>query len=47
MQAQNKRKRWLDNMIAAAKQETTAMPWQRGARRAGFVAKRQELDLAA
>ncbi len=47
MQAKSTRKRWVDNMIEAAKQETTAMPWQRGARRAAFIAKRQELDMAA
>ncbi|MBU2981726.1 hypothetical protein KO498_07850 [Lentibacter algarum] len=48
MQDQHKRKRWLDNMIEAAKHETTAMPWARGARRAAFIAKRKEtLGVAA
>ena len=49
MQEQHKRKRWVDNMIEAAKQETTALPWTRGERRAAFIAKRreQQQELAA
>ncbi len=42
-----KRKRWLNNMIAAAKTETTAMPWERGARRAAFIRRRRTLEKAA
>ena len=47
MQATQTRKRWLDTMIEAARQETTAMPWQHGTRRAAFIAKRQALANAA
>ncbi|WP_439110236.1 hypothetical protein [Lentibacter sp.] len=40
MQDTPKRKRWLDNMIKAAKDETHLMPWQRGQRRAVFISAR-------
>lgn len=40
MQDITKRKRWLDNMIKAAKEETPQMPWQRGQRRAVFISAR-------
>ena len=42
MQDQNTRKRWINTMVEAAKHETTAMPWARGARRAKFIAKRHD-----
>ena len=42
MQDQNTRKRWINTMVEAAKHETTAMPWARGARRAKFIAKRND-----
>lgn len=47
MQETQKRKRWLNNTIEAAKVETTAMPWERGARRAAFIRRRAELPRAA
>ena len=47
MQATPKRKRWLETMIKAAKEDTTAMPWQRGARRALFISKRKPVTEAA
>jgi len=42
-----KRKRWMENMITAAKAETAAMPWERGARRAEFIRRRRAVDKAA
>ena len=40
MQVTQKRKRWLESMIKAAQNETPAMPWERGARRAVFISSR-------
>ena len=36
-----KQKRWIKSVVETARAETTAMPWQRGARRALTVAQRQ------
>ncbi len=35
-----KQRRWIKSAIETAKSETTAMPWQRGARREGVIASR-------
>ena len=35
-----KQKRWIKSIIETAQSETTAMPWQRGARRALTVTRR-------
>lgn len=35
-----KQRRWIKSAIETAKTETTAMPWQRGARRATFISSR-------
>jgi hypothetical protein len=34
------RKRWMDEMIKAAKTEKVDLPWTRGARRAAMMARR-------
>mgnify|MGYP006284591129 CR=1 FL=1 len=36
-----KQPRWMKSAIAAAKTETTALPWQRGSRRARMIARRR------
>ena len=33
-------KRFIKGIVAAAAKEDTVMPWDRGARRAAFIAKR-------
>ena len=35
-----KQPRWMKSAIETAKTETTALPWQRGARRAETIARR-------
>ena len=40
-------KRWIKSVIATAQQDSPALPWQRGTRRAAYVAKRQTLSLKA
>ncbi|WP_170222776.1 hypothetical protein [Marimonas lutisalis] len=35
-----KQPRWINSVIETAKTESTAMPWQRGGRRAAFITKR-------
>ncbi len=35
-------KRWIKNMINEAAKVETKMPWERGARRAAFIAKRSQ-----
>lgn len=47
MPGTQKRKRWMDNMIAAARAETASMPWERGARRADFIRRRRAMNKAA
>ena len=36
------RKRWMEEMVKAAKTEKVEMPWERGARRAEMIARRTE-----
>ncbi len=36
--------RWIKNTIEAANACTTKMPWERGARRADFIARRGQMD---
>lgn len=33
-------KRWIKNMVQEAAKVDTKMPWERGTRRAAFIAKR-------
>lgn len=47
MQATQVKRRWMSNMIEAAKADTPAMPWERGARRRAFIAKRKLLEAQA
>ncbi len=47
MQATHTKRRWLGNMIEAAKADTPAMPWERGARRRAFIARRKLLESMA
>lgn len=42
-----KQQRMINSVVAAAKTETTVLPWQRGSRRAAFIAKRQGQILIA
>lgn len=40
-------KRWIKTMINEAAKVDTKMPWERGARRAAFIAKRNGTDKPA
>ncbi len=42
-----KQQRWIKSVIETASKDTPAMPWQRGARRAAFIAKRNAATHAA
>jgi hypothetical protein len=41
-----KNKRWLTNMIEAAKACDTQMPWARGLRREAMIARRKDTSAA-
>lgn len=43
----NTQKRWIKSIIKTAQEDTPALPWQRGARRARFVAARKTNSLQA
>lgn len=40
----NKSQRWIKKTIAEAEACTTKLPWERGARRADFIARRMDQD---
>lgn len=40
-------KRWIKSIIKTAQEDTPALPWQRGPRRAHFVATRKANSLQA
>ena len=40
-----KQRRWIKSIIETAAQDTTAMPWQRGTRRALTMSRRQTQGL--
>jgi len=42
-----KQQRWIKSIVETAAKETTAMPWQRGARRALSANRRQLRKLTA
>lgn len=42
-----KHPRWMKSVIETAKTETTALPWQRGARRAAMIVRRTATDTKA
>lgn len=44
MKAQTQ-KRWIKSVIKTAQQDTPALPWQRGDRRAAFIASRNTPSL--
>lgn len=38
------KQRFIQSVVETAKADTSAMPWARGARRAAFIAKRNDLQ---
>lgn len=42
-----KKQRWIKSIIETAARETTALPWQRGSRRALSITRRQIKSIRA